>query len=202
MNNTRLSNPIQTAVRSLTVLALGIAATIWLANCQPKTATTTDATTNIDSLRQVALQLVASNDTIASRLKTFDALDFDVFSNQKWDRLKESHAKDIKVYWPDGHMAQGIDVHIDDLKKLFVFAPDTRIKQHPIAFGSGGYTVVTGVMEGTFTKPMLIGNGKFIQPTGKSFKLPMATVGLWKDGVMTEEHLFWDNQSYNKQLGI
>lgn len=202
MHNARTSKPIKTAFRSLTVLALGIAATLWLANCQQKSSSSADATTNIDSLRQVALQLVASNDTIASHLKTFDALDFDVFSNQKWDRLRESHANDIKVYWPDGHMAQGIDVHIDDLKKLFVFAPDTRIKQHPIAFGSGEYTVVTGVMEGTFTKPMPAGNGKFIQPTRKAFKLPMATVGLWKDGVMTEEHLFWDNQSYNKQLGL
>lgn len=181
---------------------LAITATLSLVCCQQKPATTADAQANVDSLRQVALQLVASNDTIASHLKTFDALDFDVFSNQKWDRLRESHAKDIKVYWPDGHMAQGIDVHIDDLKKLFVYAPDTRIKQHPIAFGSGQYTVVTGVMEGTFTKPMPTGDGKFIQPTGKAFKLPMATVGLWKEGTMTEEHLFWDNQTYMKQLGL
>ncbi|RYF09107.1 MAG: polyketide cyclase, partial [Oxalobacteraceae bacterium] len=64
------------------------------------------------------------------------------------------------------------------------------------------YTVVTGVMEGTFTKPMPTGDGKFIQPTGKAFKLPMATVGLWKEGTMTEEHLFWDNQTYMKQLGL
>ncbi|MBO0935812.1 ester cyclase [Fibrella sp. HMF5335] len=187
------------------MLALAVAlavTTLGLASCQQHAATTAGESTNVDSLRQVALQLVASNDTIASHLKTFDVLDFDVFSNQKWDRLRESHAKDIKVYWPDGHMAQGIDVHIDDLKKLFVFAPDTRIKQHPIAFGSGNYTVVTGVMEGTFTKPMPVDNGKFITPTGKAFRLPMATVGLWTNGVMTEEHLFWDNQSYNKQLGI
>src|SRR5678815_546359 len=125
------------------------------------------------------MQLVASNDTIASHLKTFDELDFDVFSNQKWDRLKESHAKDIKVFWPDGHVATGIDTHIEDLKKLFVHAPDTRIKEHPIKFGSGNYTLVTGVFEGTFTQPMPIGEGKFIQPTGKAFKMPMATVGVW-----------------------
>jgi hypothetical protein len=156
----------------------------------------------VDSLKNIAIQLVASNDTISEHLKTFDELDFDVFSNQKWERLKESHAKDIKVYWPDGHVAEGIDVHIDDLKKLFVHAPDTRIKEHPIKFGSGNYTLVTGVFEGTFTKPMPIGNGKFIQPTGKAFKMPMATVGIWENGVMTEEHLFWDNQTYATQLGL
>jgi hypothetical protein len=56
-------------------------------------------------------------------------------------------------------------------------------------------------MRGTFSKPMTIG-GKTIQPTGKSFELPMATIGHWKDGVMDEEWLFWDNQTYMKQLGL
>jgi hypothetical protein len=55
---------------------------------------------------------------------------------------------------------------------------------------------VTGVLEGTSTKPMPIGNGKFIQPTGRAFNMPMCTIGIWgPDGVMTEEHLFWDNQT-------
>jgi hypothetical protein len=33
---------------------------------------------------------------------------------------------------------------------------------------------------------MPIGNGKFIKPTGKAFKMPMCTVGHWKNGVMIE----------------
>lgn len=173
-----------------------------LQSCQSSTSTSAGLTNNIDSLQKIALQLAASNDSIASRLKTFDALDYEVFSNQQWDRLKESHAQNIKVYWPDGHVTEGIDIHIEDLKKLFIHAPDTRIKEHPIKFGSGNYTLVTGVFEGTFTKPMPIGNGKFIQPTGKAFKMPMATVGIWENGVMKEEHLFWDNQTYAKQIGL
>src|SRR5205807_9066090 len=42
-------------------------------------------------------------DVCAERLRTFDTLDFDVFSHQKWDRLGESHAQGIVVTWPDGH---------------------------------------------------------------------------------------------------
>jgi hypothetical protein len=57
-------------------------------------------------------------------------------------------------------------------------------------------------MEGTFTKPMPIGDGKTIAPTGKSFKLNMATVGHWKGDTMDEEFLFWDNATYMKQLGL
>ncbi|GAO43055.1 ester cyclase [Flavihumibacter petaseus] len=185
------------------ITALGV---IFLAgaveSCQQPQPKTEASSLDIDSLKTIAMQLAASNDSIERYLKIFDELDFDVFSNQQWDRLKESHAQDIKVYWPDGHMSQGIEVHIDDLKKLFVHAPDTRIKEHPIKFGSGNYTLVTGVFEGTFTKPMPIGNGKFIPPTGKAFKMPMATVGIWENGVMKEEHLFWDNQTYAKQIGL
>jgi hypothetical protein len=174
----------QTNVKSLMIGFSLVVAISFLQGCGQSTSSSGNTTDNLDSLKKIAVQLVASNDTIASHLKTFDELDFDVFSNQKWDRLKESHARDIKVYWPDGHMAQGIDTHIEDLKKLFVHAPDTRIKEHPIKFGSGKYTLVTGVFEGTFTKPMPIGNGKFIQPTGKAFKMPMATVGVWENGHM------------------
>lgn len=139
---------------------------------------------------------------VEKHLRTFDTLDFDVFSNQKWDRLHESHAKDIVVTWPDGHETKGIDKHIDDLKALFVFAPDIAIKSHPIRFGSGTFTGVTGVMTGTFTLPMPTGDGKFIQPTGKRFALPMATIGHWKDGRMDHEWLFWDNQDFMKQIGV
>ena len=157
----------------------------------------------IDSLKNQITQLTSGNEEIAKHLATFDTLDYTIFSNQEWTRMHESHSKDIKVIWPDGHIAIGIEKHIEDLKALFVYAPDTRIKEHPIRFGSGNMTAVTGVFEGTFTKPMPIGNGKFIQPTGKAFKMPMATIGIWgTDGTMIEEHLFWDNQTYMNQIGL
>jgi hypothetical protein len=135
-------------------------------------------------------------------IATFDDLDFNVFTNQSWDELSRSHAKDILVHWPDGHTTKGIEQHIKDLSALFVYAPDNRIRVHPVKFGSGDWTCVIGVMEGTFTKPMPIGDGKTIPPTGKSYKLPMCTVGHWKDGVMDEEYLFWDNQTFMKQIGL
>jgi predicted ester cyclase len=139
---------------------------------------------------------------VEKRLKVFDVLDFDVFSNQKWDRLGESHAKDIVVTWPDGHETHGIAQHIEDLKAMFVYAPDIKITQHPIRFGSGDWTAVTGYMTGTFSKPMPIGDGKTVAPTGKSFRLGMATIGHWKGATMDHEWLFWDSQDFMKQLGL
>jgi hypothetical protein len=145
----------------------------------------------------------ARDQLVAQQLATFDDLDFNVFSNQKWDELKKSHAANIIVHWPDGHTTEGIDVHISDLKALFVYAPDTRIKEHPVKLGDGEWTAVYGTMEGTFTLPMPLPNGSSIPPTGKAFKLPMATIGHWnKDGVMSEEYLFWDNATYLKQIDV
>jgi len=90
----------------------------------------------------------------------------DVFSNQDWDRLKESHAQNVAVHWPDGQVTHGIDRHISDLKYMFTYAPDTRIKVHPVKAGQSDWTAVVGVMEGTFTRPMITADGKVIQPTG------------------------------------
>ncbi|QGY45639.1 polyketide cyclase [Maribellus comscasis] len=157
----------------------------------------------VEQLKSELAKIAETNEVIAKNLATFDELDFVVFTNEEWARLHESHAEDILVHWPDGSTTTGIERHIEDLKKMFVYAPDTRIKEHPIKIGSGNLTAVMGVMEGTFTKPMPIGDGKFIDPTGKAFKINMVTIGLWDDkGVMYEEYLFWDNLTYMTQLGL
>ncbi len=144
----------------------------------------------------------AAEKLVAEHLATFDELDYVVFTQQQWTRLHESHSQDVIVHWPDGHFTKGIEKHIEDLKAMFVYAPDTRIKVHTVKLGQGEFTAVIGVMEGTFTKPMPKGDGTFVQPTGKAFKINMCTVGHWTKGVMDEEYLFWDNLTYLKQLGI
>ncbi|MFE1774227.1 ester cyclase [Streptomyces sp. NPDC059008] len=142
-------------------------------------------------------------DTERKHLEVFDELDFVVYSGQKWDRLAESHAQNIRVHWPDGHYTDGIDRHISDMKSQFVWAPDTRITEHPIRIAKDNLTSVTGVMQGSFTRPMPDGKGGFIQPTGKKFSINMATVGIWnKYGVMEEEFLFWDNLTFYQQIGL
>jgi outer membrane lipoprotein-sorting protein len=99
-----------------------------------------------------------------AHLETFDDLDYNVFTGQKWDELEHSHAKDVIVHWPDGHTTEGIDVHIADLKAMFVYAPDTRIMEHPIRIASSEYTAVTGVLEG---EPLPLPDGTAIPPLAK-----------------------------------
>ena len=182
-----------------TVAAAGFVAALAVAACSKDDS---NASANASGAPQQQA-LGDSARMIAQNLMKFDTLDFDVFSNQKWDRLKESHAPDITVSWPDGHDTHGIEKHIEDLKGMFVALPDLKIAEHPIKIANGHWTAVTGRMVGTFSKPMAIGNGKFAQPTGKKLDMTMATIGHWTDaGVMDHEWLFWDNQTYLKQLGL
>lgn len=190
------------------VLTLGITAAVLLGFTAPafsgdkKSGYSPEMKTAMEKTVNELKKFTDEKAAVEKNLETFDELDFTVFSNQEWSRFHESHSKDVLVNWPDGHQTSGIEKHIEDLKAMFVYAPDTSIKVHPIKFGSGEFTSVIGVMTGTFTKPMPIGNGKFIEPTGKKFSINMCTVGHWKDGVMIEEWLFWDNATYMKQIGI
>ena len=142
---------------------------------------------------------------LAKNLANFDDLDFRVYTKQQWQDLHKSHSKDVIVHWPDGHTTQGIEKHIEDLKYMWTFAPDNRIEEHPVRFGTqdAEWTAVTGWLEGTFTKPMVLPDGTTIQPTGKAYRIPMATIGHWnKDGIMFEEYLFWYNGEFMKQIGV
>ncbi len=154
----------------------------------------------LSSCRDAAAK--GSPDKVAQHLAVFEDLDFNVYTHQKWDELSKSHAKDIIVHYPDGHTTKGIPDHVEEIKGMWVFAPDNRIVEHPIKFGHGDYTAVTGYLLGTFTQPMPIGGGKTIAATGKAYKLPMATIGHWnKEGLMDEEYLYWDNAAFMKMIG-
>ncbi|OGF47865.1 MAG: polyketide cyclase [Candidatus Firestonebacteria bacterium RIFOXYC2_FULL_39_67] len=173
-----------------------------LSACAPRSGYSTEMQVKIREMEDKLKKYLDNEKIVKENLKTFDTFDFVVFSNQEWVRLHESHSKDVIVNWPTGHHTNGIERHISDLKEMFVYSPDTKIKVHPVKFGSGEFTCVTGVMTGAFTKPLPVGNGKFIEPTGKKFSISMCTIGHWKNGVMIEEWLYWDSASYMQQIGL
>ena len=185
------------------VALLVLAATATFTSCTTSSGDTPALQAKVDSLQNELKKFTDEKALTERRLAIFDTLDYEFYSNQKWDMFNHSHADNIKVYYPDGNVTTGLyPQHIDQLTPMFSFAPDTKIKNHPVRFGSGDWTCVIGEMEGTFSKPMPIGNGKTIPPTNKKFKLSMSTIGHWQDGKMIEEYLFWDNQSFMKQIGL
>ena len=151
----------------------------------------------------VAAESMSEKEQVEANLKRFDQLDFDAYSHRKDMKLFEQiHCADVKVVFPDGRTTHGIEQHLKDIEGLFNGTPDSRVTAHPIAFGSGDWTAATGVLEATFSEPMQLPNGNSIPPTGNRIKLNMATIARWENGCIAEEHLFWDNAEYMKQLGL
>lgn len=188
---------------SRTSIVLSVAAAMFIASAQaaPPAADKWPGT----KAGRAAPKVKGMPPELERNLANFDDLDFRVYTGQKWEDLHKSHTDDVIVHWPDGHTTQGIKKHIEDLKYMWTFAPDNQILEHPARFGTqdGEWTAVTGWLEGTFTKPMALANGKVVQPTGKAYRIPMATIGHWnKDGIMFEEFLFWDNGEFMKQIGL
>ena len=103
----------------------------------PNNGNTTEMQSKIDSLQSLLDKIAAANKELEKNLEKFDTLDFVIFTRQDWVRFHENHSYDVVVNWPDGHHTNGIERHIEDMKAMFVYAPDTRIKVHPIPFGDG-----------------------------------------------------------------
>jgi hypothetical protein len=112
-------------------------------------------------------------------------------------RLARLAARVIEADGGEVDLATMAEFDIKGMDAFFIYAPDTRIAMHPIRIAMDGYTAVTGVIKGTFTEPMPDGDGSSIAPTGRGYSLNMATIARWNEhGVMTEEWLYWDNQTF------
>lgn len=140
---------------------------------------------------------------IAKRLFALDEMDFDVFSLAHLARLGESHTQDVLVMWPNGRVESGLEPHMATMIELFTFSPDLNIQEHPIRFGAGEWTALVGVMHGSFSGMLRNpAGGKPIMPTGKPFKMTMATFSHWRGGLMDAEYLVWDNAALMRQMGV
>jgi hypothetical protein len=123
-------------------------------------------------------------------------------SGNKWEELHKSDSPDLKVHWPDGHVTVGLQKHIGDLDSMFAFAPDARIDGEPTKTVNGEWTTVVRVAAGTFTQPLSTPDGKTLAPTGKPFKIWIATITHADNGVVNEEYLFWNDKTLKTQIGI
>jgi hypothetical protein len=140
---------------------------------------------------------------IDPRIARLDTFDFHALSHHNWSALTRSHANNVVVHWPDGRRTKGLERHIEELKSIFLYAPDTRMRSTPVRFASRDWTCVMGELEGTFAKSMPAADGSEIPPTRKHFKITVCAVGHWNSrGLMDEEYLFWDYKSIMRQVGV
>src|SRR5271156_148794 len=106
-------------MKKITIHALAVGALIagaamtTFTGCLNNSGYSSEMQTKVDSM-----QTILAGDTLKSHITKFDTLDFVVFSGAQWERMHESHDKNIVVNWPDGHHTNGLARHIADMKAL------------------------------------------------------------------------------------
>jgi len=88
--------------------------------------------------------------------------------------------------------------------EFFKTFPDNHLVNNPykILFANGDCTCSVADFTGTMKGPMKTADGKVIPPTNKKFHIEFCTVATWKNGVITEERLFYDLVGLMKQIGL
>src|SRR5687768_321358 len=86
-----------------------ITATVTLTSCTNNGDNTSDLQAKVDSLQNELQKFTDEKALTEMRLARFDSLDFMYYSNQDWENFKISHADDIKVYYPDGAITEGLE---------------------------------------------------------------------------------------------
>ncbi len=76
--------------------------------------------------------------TVEAHLARFDELNFKAYSKQNWELFAQIHADDVIVVGPDGHRTVGIEAHMEEMKRTFAWATDSRPRPaRPLARRSG-----------------------------------------------------------------
>jgi ketosteroid isomerase-like protein len=175
---------------------------LFIAACKPSTTTQDSELEAKLKAVEAKLKVYTTQDSVVkANLKLFDKLDFEAY-NKDAALLDALHTPDTHVIWADGTESRGMDQHNKDMNYMLSFLPDSRITSHPLQFGSGDWTAGLAIGEGTFSRPMVLANGKVIQPTGKSYKSYAITLARWKNGKIAEEYIFFDSGTMMKQIGV
>lgn len=144
------------------------------------------------------------DEKVKRHLALCEKLNFEGANKQNWNLIRKIYDENVAIIMSNGTTIKGIDKHIEEMKKMYELAPDTKVISHGIQFGSGDWTAVTQNMKGTFTGPMKDFNGKgtIIQPNGNKFTMQACSIIRWKNDKIIEERIFWDEKDFDKQLGI
>jgi steroid delta-isomerase-like uncharacterized protein len=78
--------------------------------------------------------------------------------------------------------------------------PDAHMVLHEVLEG-GDTVAVEATFAGTFTGPLASPQGE-LPPTGKTFEVPFADFFRFRDGLVAEHHVYYDQVGFMAELGI
>lgn len=146
---------------------------------------------------------IVSDNIEVETIYKFLVSDIDNFSYRSISQFKLKHSKNVLVHYPDGKITKGFKQYSEAMKTTFAFSPHAHFNTNKIIEGDGVWLSISGVLSGDFTEKLAIGDGAFVQPSGKRYNLNTQIIAyLDKNGAMEEVFLYWDNKEIAAQIGI
>lgn len=137
-----------------------------------------------------------------NHLMILQRINFEGFNNRDWSIVSEGFDENIVTHLTNGTTIKGRDKNIDFMKMSLEWAPDSSVTAHKIQFGSGDWTCMNMITEGTFMRPMTTSDGTIIQPTGRRYLMSHCSLNKWNDNKIIESYVFYDVAVMMKQIGI
>jgi predicted ester cyclase len=122
----------------------------------------------------------------------------DAFNAHDIEARLAASSDDTELVMPGGIRVRGRK-QADLLRVFWEALPDATVtwENH---VESGPMIAGEGVLAGTHSGPLRTPHGE-IPPSGRQVRLPYAFVRRVEDGVITSEHLYWDQMEFLGQLG-
>lgn len=124
---------------------------------------------------------------------------FDALATRDFDTLAGMYVADAEWLRPDGN-SKGVDAIVTWLKTIAESFPDETATIQAVLVSPGAVTV-EWTDTGTHTVAYKSVNFGVVQPTGKSYRLPVVEIFRFRDGKIVSQHEYCDLLSMLRQVG-
>ena len=139
--------------------------------------------------------------TLEESLKAAEAAE-NALQARDWEAFDAAHAESVVVYSPfTPEPTKGRQAHRESLQSLATAFPDMTTERLRV-FGSGDWLCAEFIVAGTNTGPWRDPTGEEVPPTNKPVRFNLMTVSKVENGVLAEEHNYFDRVGLLAQLGL
>ena len=129
----------------------------------------------------------------------------DAFNARDFAAVDAIHHPDMVAYITgNAQPIYGRVAHAAAMQQMLRIFPDMHVYSdpYPIQFGSGDWITVVTRATGTFTKDMILPDGKVIAPTRRTFDVEFGQTVKWDGDLLVEISAFWDAALQARQIGL
>lgn len=139
--------------------------------------------------------------SIEENMKVLDSHDR-TFNERDWELSSKNYTDDVVSYNPESpEPDKGIEALRKTGEEFIKSFPDIHMKSE-VSFGQEDWIFRSYTITGTHMGYLLGPGDSKIPPTNRSLKMSAGVVYRFRDGKISEEHVYYDRLVFMEQLGL